>query len=229
MFEYAEEEINKKIREIESRISLKKEEEFECQESRKYILSYLNIKSEISSFTRTAIFKGVFGIILICMAWNFNSIILLLCGIACFPMIKVEISKIISNKKILKSDYSDILNFSNEELSIQLKSLGQKEFSASSECRVFDKKKNHYYIELDKIKRYKDIIEKVIDDLAKDPYYKADTKEEYEMLILTHQEKLKMMTDFLIESSDYSKIYFENNINEPIQYTDNSKKMLKKM
>lgn len=42
-------------------------------------------------------------------------------------------------------------------------------------------------------------------------------------------EKLNLFNDYLSEKVDYSSIHFNNNIEEPIDYTENSKKLMKKM
>lgn len=229
MFEYAKEELNKKIDEIESEISSKKEEEFSCKKDREHIISYLNIKSELFSAVRTTVFGSVLGAILIFIAWKSANTIPLFCGIACFPAMVVGIFKVNNKKKLLREDYSDVLGTSNQELSDELSMLNKKELNASLECKVLHKKRNYYCIELEKVKRYKNIIEEVVEEIAKDPYYKADTEQEYQMLVLAQDEKLKMMDDFLAETNDYASIHFDNSIGEQIQYTEDSKKLFKKI
>lgn len=229
MFEYAKKELDKKIREIEAKIILTKSEEQNYKNSKNHIISYLDIKNEISLSIKSSVFGGIVGVVFLFIAWEFLSLSSLLCGIACCIFIGKQIYTISNNKKIIDDEYSDVSNFSNNELLRKINALSQKELNTSSEITVLNRQRNLYNIKLDKVKRYKDIIEEVVEEITNDPYYKADTEEEYKRLILAREQGLKMSDVFLNQTIDYSKVHFDSNIGEDIQYTDNSKKLFKKL
>ena len=103
----------------------------------------------------------------------------------------------------------------------------EKEFITSSEFVALQTKKNHYNIELDKLERYKNIVSDLMSEFTSNLYYLADSKEEFEKLLLIREGK--MLDDFLIDSRKNYNINFDNSIGDNINYTENSKKLFKKL
>jgi len=229
VFEYAEGEIVKRIQELDEQIILYKKEETDCLDDREYILSYMNISDGINTLKKSVIVGNLLGLFLLAVGVMSGNIFVFVSSFTCFSIAGMETFKIIKNNKILKDKYSDISGKRFFELNNMLAEITKRETKLSLQCRNFERCKNYYKIKLDKIDRYKNIFQDVIVNVSKDPYYVANTEEEYRNFVAIKEKCSVLLDNYLDEKVDYSDIHFNCNADDEIKYTVVNKKMMKKM
>lgn len=232
MFNYAISEVRAKINKLEQQMVLKQEEEQNYSNLKKDFEKCLNIRDIIYFKNTRKLIVGIMagGIIVFPFLMPVDLIVKMIIaflGLSLGLLVVVDSINVINLKKILKNDYFDLYQLSDTELVENIKSLKDKEFILSSEFVTLQAKKNHYNIELDKLERYKNIVSCLMGEFINSPYYFADSKEEFEKLILIQEGK--MMDDFLTDSRRNYNIDFENSLGGSINYTENSKKLFKKL
>ena len=104
MFEYAEEQILKKIQELDEKIILYEKEENICSRDKEYILSYININSGVNGLKKSVVFSNLLVMFLLVIGVMSGSGYAFLGSLACLSIAGIETFKIIKNNKILKDN-----------------------------------------------------------------------------------------------------------------------------
>lgn len=221
MFKYAKEEISDKINELEDRRNLIKLDQRDC------LNKIIDIEFGIYFHKETAKRNTLFTIGLVLGIIGLAS-----CGIAMIGLFNISLwipgmitmgsmavalwnkKEITYLKKLMKNRYGKNLN--NTELSNMLENLRIKNNSMEEEKTKIQNEICSYEQELNRIKTIEDGMRDI-----ENPYYIADTQEEFEILNDWKSKQDDLFLSYLDEKIDYPKIYFNSDI-------DNSKKLVKK-
>lgn len=223
MFEYAKADLENKIQDIEKEISLKSSKYEDYKNNVQRFLSCVDLKKDIVSYKKNIVAFTLLTVMFVMgsvFAFSYSSILALIFSIVSALCSFISISatcKIIKSERMVYKQYSDISMFSNSELIEKIKFLRQEENIVCSELSILYREKNRNSIKLDKVIRYQNVVDEVLDEVINNPYYQADNRNQFEILSATLEEREKFINDFLLESRRYSGLETYNDIEKPLR------------
>lgn len=231
MFEYAIEVI---LKDLEKEKNYLKQEFIKIEEVENKITEisdFENLKHDLKTNKRYFSFSIV-EFILLAFLILFSHANGLFFIFTLIPMLRaVSFGKdIFDLRNTLNKDYEEYVILSQNHLEDLKKSLNkQREGIIDNSIGVCDSllSKIELLKDYDKLKSYNELLSNRHSNLF--VLSKAKNKEDYLKLLALQKENLKILDDYLQESVDYSDIHFDASIGENINYTENSKKLIKKM
>ncbi len=229
MFKYAQEDLEEKIKVISENVAKLEIENLKYEGEISTIQSYRNALYDIKEEKIKSLFcLGFILLLVIVSTLMHNSKYGLSIGILMSPIIFVQINRLIISKKEMQDRYRTICNLSDEEMDEKIARLKvkQKETSTKMQCLLENKKT--LMIQLEKIEKFKKTLSSYQLPQLVNPYYRADTKEEYDLFVKQKQ-KLDNIIEYAIKESNDFRIIKNNQIAENIGYKEKCKQFVKKI
>lgn len=229
MFKYAKIDLQNKLEILEKKYEKTALESKEIEEKRIKLDNYLTLMSDLIHLNILLVVSfAVFCMSLLAAAQVGVSII--------FGIISViEGGFVFGSRKIIKENYSEFLD--KKKLFLLKDELSEQEAIINNKKDKLISKIEEYKKELEQVKKSEEEAKK-IGKFPQNPYYLADTKEDYQRLS-TEQKKgtdnlLDVYVDSLLdiylnEKLKPATVHYDNKMGDNIQYTESSKKLFKKM
>lgn len=189
------------------------------------INSYLNLKMSISNNRDVVIMSILFGTI--CSACILVTIWTVIFAVLLYALAGHSIYSIITSKRKIKNQYPHFLGHKKSYYEEEVSRLREQKYDVYEELLNLSNKKNSCIHELEKLRHFEQVVAFL--DSKEGILLNANSEEEYNFLKQTSEEKEAIFSSYLEEKVDYSNIHFENNIGDNTEYTENSKKLMKKI
>lgn len=227
MFEYAKKDLQKKLQNLENKHEKTALEIKEIEEKKIKLENYLTLMSNfIDSNILLVLSFAAFCMSLLVAAEVGLSILFAVISI-------VQGGLIVENRKIIKKNYSEFLP--EKKIFDLKKQLKEQE-------AVINEKKDKILI---KIEEYKKELEQVTQleetndlcNVPQNPYYLADTDKDYDRLSTAKKNGVDklfnvyldcLLDNYLEEKINPASVHYDNKMGDNIQYTESSKKLIKK-
>lgn len=231
MFKYQRELLENRLEILNEEFQQQNQLNSKYQDESYHIGSYLEKKRFILRHQLAAVLCSIIGCVCLPISLLTN-ITYLIYVLITFGLTGYEIVNVSKNKKRIQCDYSDLCNVDYDELLCRLHDVNEKLYQLSNEkyevytkisnCKNQLKELNHY----ERISKFLTSQEGIL--------LSADTEEEYYALQREKKENFKresanFLNDYLEEKIQYSNIHFSNSIEENIEYSENSKKLIKRV
>ena len=205
MLKYAREDNKSKISELVNEIDIKRNIQIENNKKIDRIRECLNCCKNINESRFTVVLSGIIALIGLIGLINGISIILTLFFFVGGSSLAIKnFTDIRKLKTYVRSNYSDLLEIDSEKLFELVLDLHSKNSEIDNDFESLHAKISYYENELDIINRLENDMK-----MLKDPYYIADSKEQYEILTKTNEDNFN---EFLTEGINYSGVHFDSSI-----------------
>lgn len=209
MFKYAKTETEKIVRELQDALKVNNEKSEELQKEKDEVNNYIS-NVECNKFRKKNIITCLIAAVCFVAGGFVNLFPVAIGGVIAIPLVGYSVKKMIKyhglNKKIKNNRYYEEPMRSLYYKRDLLESKYEKTIDITRE--LIKELSNNTQI-LNRIEEYI--------AASNDPYYIADTKEEYEEMINPHIGD--EFQEYLEEKVDYSQVHFDNQIDKSKKYT----------
>ena len=237
MFQYARLDMKKKQKKYQKKYDEAMNKSSEAEQIQKRIDSFLVLKSKIDHCRKRVSLFGI-GVALSLLTFGFIGLfegfafLIPISLIASFSFAAFEFKVAydwIKIEKETKTQYFDFKDLSYQELRKKKKYFADCAFDFYHQALEYRNLNRSLEFQLNHMNYYENVM-KDLEDLFTDPYYLADTKEEYEELMKKRELSSRlntMLEEYLDQPLDYSHISLDNQVSTPIQYTEKTKHLMK--
>ena len=237
MFQYARTDMKKKQEKYQKKYDEKMNESLESERMQKRISSFLVLKNRIDFCRKKVSLFGI-GLALSLSVFGFLGLleglafIIPLSLTASLSFVALEFKTAYDWMKIdkkTKNEYFDLRDLSDQELRERKKYFADCSFASYHQALEYRDLNRSIELKLNHMNHYEHMVNESQNFLT-DPYYLADSKEEYEELIKRKELSSRfdtLLQEYLDQPLDYSTISFDNQISVSIQDTEKTKYLMK--
>ncbi len=229
MFQFARLDIQEKQEKYQIDYDKEMENSIEYEKVQKRIDRLLVLKNRIIRCKRK-IPLSILGGFLFFFVFGFeNAFLAILYSIIPFSLVVSGLKATFDKnryEKQVQNEYSDLADMSYDELQEKSRYFSQRSFDSYHRAMV-DRDSNR---SLESTLEQMDRCENILEDSKKffmDPYYLADSKEDYEELMKKYNSSKIIFEEYLNQPIDYSNVSFDHQVSTPIDYTEKTKQLMK--